>query len=97
MCGNKGCSLGFYKQKNREEGSQVQTSQLVKTFVNAEVSAINDELKNSCKEKKIYQIGLPSEVKDEAGKYAHKYGTQAGITYFRGKHFTTYSRQQLEA
>ena len=52
----------------------------------AEVSAINTEIKNSCKEKKKYQIDLPSKVKNEVGPYAHRYGTQAAIAHFRGKY-----------
>ena len=29
---------------------------------------------------------MPSKVKDEVGKYAHSYRTQAAIAYFRGKY-----------
>ena len=29
---------------------------------------------------------MPSKVKDEVGKYAHRYGTQAAIAHFRGKY-----------
>ena len=36
-------------------------------FAVAEVSAINTELSNSCKEKKKYQTDLPSKVKNEVG------------------------------
>ena len=59
----------------------------------AEVSAINTELKKLCKEKKKYQIGLPSKVKDEVGKYAHIYGTQAAIAQFRGKYQHCYRKR----
>ena len=64
----------FISKKAEKKDSQVQVPQLVKTSDNvtvAEVSAINTELKNSCKEKKKYQINLPSKVKDKVGKYAH--------------------------
>ena len=50
------------------------------------MSAINTKLKNSCKEKKKYQIHLPSKVRDGVGKYAHRYGTQAAIVHFREKY-----------
>ena len=75
-------------KKAEKKDSQVQISRLVKTSDNvtvAEVSPINTELKNSCKEKK-YQIDLPSKVKDEVGKYAHRYGTQVATAHFRGKY-----------
>ena len=52
----------------------------------AEVSANNTELKNSCKEKENYQIDLPSKVKGEVGKYAHRYEIQAGIPHFHGEY-----------
>ena len=29
---------------------------------------------------------MPSKVKDEVGKYTHRYGTQAAIAHFRGKY-----------
>ena len=76
-------------KKAERKDSQVQISQLVKTFDNvtvAQVSAINTELKNLCKEKKKYQIDLPSKVKDEVGKYAHRYGTQVAIAHFHVKY-----------
>ena len=79
-------------KKAEKKDSQVQILQLVKTSNNgtvAEVSAINTELKNSCKEKKKYQIDLPSKVKDQVDKYAHRYGTQASTAQFRGKYQQT--------
>ena len=50
------------------------------------MSAINTESRNSCREKRKYQIDLPSKVIDEVGKYARRYGTQAAIAPFRGKY-----------
>ena len=35
--------------------------------------------------KEKFQIHLPPKVKDEVGKYAHTYRTQAPIAHFRGK------------
>ena len=49
------CLLVFYKQKSREEGLARQIPQLGKTSDNVTVgekSAIDAELKKSCKEKK---------------------------------------------
>ena len=76
-------------KKAKKKGSQVQIPQLVKSSDNvtvAEVSAINTELKNSCKEKKKYQTDLPSKVKDEVVKYAHRYQTQVAVAHFCGKY-----------
>ena len=79
----------FIRKKAEKKESQVQVPQLVKTPYNvtvAEVSAINTELKNLCKEKKKYQIDLPSKVKYKVGKDAHRYGTQPSVTHFHGKY-----------
>ena len=49
--------------------------------------AISTKLKRSCKkEKKKYQIDLPSKVKDEVDKYAYRYGTRAAVAHFCGKY-----------
>ena len=49
--------------------------------------AINTKLKRSCKkEKKKYQIDLPSKVKDEVDKYTYRYGTRAAVAHFCGKY-----------
>ena len=79
----------FISKKAEKKDLQVQIPQLVKTTDNvtvAEVSAVNTELKNSCKEKKKYQIDLPSKVKDEVVKYTKRYGTQAAIAHLHRKH-----------
>ena len=76
-------------RKAEKKDSQVQIRELVNTsdYVTvAEVSAINTELKNLYNEKKKYQFDLPSKIKVEVGKYAHRYGTQAEITHFGGKY-----------
>ena len=96
------CSC-FISKKVEKKDSQVQIPELVQTSDNVtvpEVSAINTELQNLCKEKKKHQIDWPSKVKDEVGKYAHRHGTQAAIGHIRklsAVHFKTYNRQQLEA
>ena len=72
----------FLSKKAEKKDSQVQVPQLVKISDNF-TAAINTELKNSCKEKKKYQIDLPSKVKEEVGKHAHIYRTQAAIVRFR--------------
>ena len=93
----------FIRKKAEKKESQFQIPQLVKTSYNvrvAEVSAFNTELKNSCKEKKKYQIDLPSKVKYKVGRDAHRYGTQPSVTHFSWKisavHFKTYNCHQLE-
>ena len=50
------------------------------------MSTMNTVLKNSWKEKKKYQIDLPSKVIGKLGKYANRYGTQAPIVYFCEKY-----------
>ena len=80
------CSY-FICKKAEKKDSQVHILQVVKISGNvtvAEVSAVNTKLKNSSKEK--YEIDLPSKVKNEFGKYAHRYGTQATISHFHGKY-----------
>ena len=75
----------FITKKAQKKDSEDEIPQLVKTSDNvtiAEMSTINNELKNSCKEKKKYQTDLPSKVKDMTGRC----GTQAAIAYFRGKY-----------
>ena len=44
------------------------------------MSAINTELRKPRKENKQYKIDLLSKVKDEVGKYAHRYGTHTSTT-----------------
>ena len=80
--------LEFYEKKAEKKDLQVQIPQLVKTSDATvdEVSTINSVIKNSCKEKKKYQIDLPSKVKGKLGKYAHRYGTQVPIAYFCEKY-----------
>ena len=66
--------LYFISKKAEKKDTQVEIPQLVNTCDNvtlAKVSAINTELKSSCK-KKTNQIDLGSKFKDEVGKYAYR-------------------------
>ena len=79
----------FISKKAEKEESQVQIPQLVKTSDNVtvtEVSPFNTKLKNLCKEKRKDHLDLPVKVKEEIGKYAHRYGTQAATAHFCGKY-----------
>ena len=60
------------------------------------MSATNTELKNSCKEKKKYQIDLIPKVKDDVGKYAHRYGTQTSTTVNNWKRKFSNRQKEVE-
>ena len=57
-------------------------------------SAVNAELESFSKKKErqgsSYNTNIPSRIKEEVGKYAHTYGTQAAIKRFKSKypHYT---------
>ena len=85
------------KDKKASHGSCTSIPQLVKTTGNvtaADASAVNAELESFSKKKErqgsSYNTNIPSRIKEEVGKYAHTYGTQAAIKHFKSKypHYT---------
>ena len=85
------------KDKKASHGSCTSISRLVKTTANvtaADGSAVNAELESFSKKKECqgssYNTNIPSRIKEEVGKYAHTYGTQAAIERFKSKypHYT---------
>ena len=74
------------KDKKAYHGSCTSIPQLVKTTGNitaADASAVNAEMETFGKKKErqgsSYNTNIPSRIKEEVGKYAHTYGTQAAI------------------
>ena len=85
------------KDKKASHGSYTSIPQLVKATGNvtaADASAVNAELESFSKKKEgqgaSYNTNIPSHIKEEVGKYAHTYGTQAAIKRFKSKypHYT---------
>ena len=85
------------KDKKGSHGSCTSIPQLVKATGNvpaADASAVNAELESFSKKKErqgsSYNTNIPSRIKEEVGKYAHTYGTQAAIKRFKSKypHYT---------
>ena len=70
----------------------------------ADASAVIAELESFSKKKGIkaflYNISIPSRVKEKVGKYAYSNGTDAAINRSKSKflqyNFSTYIYQQLE-
>ena len=85
------------KDKKASHGSCTSIPRLVKATGNvtvADASAVNAELESFSKKKErqgsSYNTNIPSRIKEEVGKYAHTYGTQAAIKRFKSKypHYT---------
>ena len=85
------------KDKNASHGSCTSIPRLVKATGNvtaADASAVNAELESFSKKKErqgsSYNTNIASRIKEEVGKYAHTYGTQATIKRFKSKypHYT---------
>ena len=85
------------KDKKASHGSCASIPRLVKATGNvtaADASAVNAELESFSKKKERqgspYNTNIPSRIKEEVGKYAHTYGTQAAIKRFKSKypHYT---------
>ena len=80
------------KDKKASHGSCTSIPRLVKATGNvtaADTSAVNAELESFSKKKErqgsSYNTNIPSRIKEEVGKYAHTYGTQAAIKRFKSK------------
>ena len=95
------------KDKKASHGSCTSIPRLVKATGNvtaADASAVNAELESFSEKKErqgsSYNTNIPSRIKEEVGKYAHTYGTQAAIKHFKSKYphytFSTYDYKQLE-
>ena len=85
------------KDKKASHGSCTSIPRLAKATGNvtaADASAVNAELESFSKKKErqgsSYNTNIPSRIKEEVGKYAHTYGTQAAIKRFKSKypHYT---------
>ena len=88
---------GVSKDKKASHGSCTSIPRLVKATGNvtaADASAVNAELESFSKKNERqgspYNTNIPSRIKEEVGKYAHTYGTQAAIKRFKSKypHYT---------
>ena len=78
------------KDKKASHGSCTSIPRLVKATGNvtaADASAVNTELESFSKKKErqgsSYNTNIPSRIKEEVGKYAHTYRTQAAIKRFK--------------
>ena len=85
------------KDKKASHGTCTSIPRLVKATGNvtaADASAVNAELESFSKKKErqgsSYNTNIPSRIKEEVGKYAHTYRTQAAIKRFKSKypHYT---------
>ena len=85
------------KDKKASHGSCTIIPRLVKAtgiVTAADASAVNAELESFSKKKEhqgsSYNTNIPYRIKEEVGKYAHTYGTQAAIKRFKSKypHYT---------